>query len=131
MSSLGHAAAESQEPNDPNACHSIHASSHPLIVGPSSIHSDTMLSSSNTSGNLHAHNAVAAGAVNGDVGKSHTLSFQSDSDESNQSSSSTIDSSAGHSKDGCNVKKSKDRTKSSKRKKDRSTLRKGKWTVRT
>jgi hypothetical protein len=71
----------------------------------------------------------------GNENQSQILKSNSDSDESNESgslpskSSSTIDSSGSLGKDDRVADKSGTRPKSSKRKKDRSKLRKGKWTV--
>ena len=77
--------------------------------------------------------------VNGDSENENNLKFlksNTDSDESNESgslpskSSSTIDTLGSHEKDDQSAVKIGTRIKSSRRKKDRSKLRKGKWTVR-
>jgi hypothetical protein len=81
---------------------------------------------------LHLQENIATDSVND---RSQILKSPSDSDESNESgslpskSSSTIDSSGSAEKGDRLVSKSSNRLKASKRKKDRSKLRKGKWTV--
>lgn len=81
---------------------------------------------------LHFQEKISTDSVNG---RSQILKSPSDSDESNESgslpskSSSTIDSSGSAENGDRLVTKSSNRIKTSKRKKDRSKLRKGKWTV--
>jgi hypothetical protein len=89
---------------------------------------------SNSTNDLYLQGITNVGTVN----ESHIQKSNSDSDESNESgslpskSSSTIDTSGSQGKDDRHAVRSGTggtRLKSSKRKKDRSKLRKGKWTV--
>jgi hypothetical protein len=89
---------------------------------------------SNSTNDLYLQGITNVGTAN----ESHIQKSNSDSDESNESgslpskSSSTIDTSGSQEKDDRHAVKSGTdgtRLKSSKRKKDRSKLRKGKWTV--
>jgi hypothetical protein len=82
----------------------------------------------------HKHSANV-NVDSGNENQSQILKTNSDSDDSNESgslpseSSSTIDTSGSHGKDDRLTVTCGTRVKSSKRKKDRSKLRKGKWTV--
>ena len=105
---------------------------HPLLVG-SSEPSSEQSPKKNISNALILQESVNHNS--GHENRSQILKSQSDSDESNESgslpskSSSTIDSSGSLGNDDRVAAKSGNRLKSSKRKKDRSKLRKGKWTV--
>ena len=105
-------------------------------------HTSTVVASSPiTEQPLHSNSATAlflpenVNVDSGNENQSQILKANSDSDESNESgslpskSSSTSGSSGGMGKDDRVTIRSGTRLKSSKRKKDRSKLRKGKWTV--
>lgn len=102
----------------------------PSLNNPSIVGSSTTISSQHNGLNLQENIATDSVNVGAQIHKS-----PSDSDESNESgslpskSSSTIDSSGSTENGDRLATKSSNRLKSSKRKKDRSKLRKGKWTV--
>jgi hypothetical protein len=120
-----------ESPSGSNAavpCHheaantSLPSSNNPSIVG-----SSTTISGQHNG--LHLQENIATDSIND---RSQILKSPSDSDESGSlpsKSSSTIDSSGSAEKGNGLVSKSSNRLKASKRKKDRSKLRKGKWTV--